>query len=370
MPEITTTVFIGIFYSFIVIQGIYWLYFLIGLLRTKEITIDSDVEKISVIVAAQDELENLKRLIPALLAQKHPQFEIIIVNDRSDDGTLEFLLEQEKLHTHLRALHVHDRPEHITGKKYALTLGIKAAKYNNILLTDADCYPTSTSWISKMGAGFRNADFVLGFSQYTWKKGFLNKFIRFETLLTGVQYIGAAGNKMPYMGVGRNLGYKKDLFLAHKGYHGFQELIGGDDDLFVNRYAKGRFTTAIIGPEALTESDPKTTWSSYFKQKHRHLRIGKHYSLGSKLAIGFFNLSWILAWLLAAAGLFAGLPISFVVGGLVLREIFMLTCMILGTKRFGITYHWLGVMLLDLIYPFYYIFTGTKALFVKTVSWE
>lgn len=370
MPQNLTVILTYAFYLLAGIQMLYWLYFLVGLVRIKTGQSSHNDLGISVVVAAQNEIHNLRALVPRVLKQDHQNFELIVVNDRSEDGTFDFLIDLEKKEDKLRVLHIHDRPEHINGKKYALTLGIKAAKHNNILLTDADCLPVSDQWIATMASGYEASTFVLGFSSYTKLKGFLNYFIRFETLLTGIQYLASAINGRPYMGVGRNLGYKKALFLEKKGFLGFQEVIGGDDDLFVNRYASSTSTEVITGEEALILSTPKTTWKSFLRQKHRHLNVGKHYRLGSKFKIGLFNLSWIFYFLVLPAT-FLNTDNLVIAGGLAGgRLLVMLAVFFLGTKRFGITFGWLGIVLLDLIYPIYYIFVGTRAALVKTTFWE
>jgi glycosyltransferase involved in cell wall biosynthesis len=354
------------------LQLIYWLFFLMGILRlkvTREVK-DDNLPGISIIVAARNELGHLKELVPALMEQTHPEFEVIIVNDRSTDGTNEFLIDVEKKYANLKALRIQELPDHISGKKYALTLGIKAASYKQVLLTDADCLPFSSSWASLMASGFaKGADIVIGFSNYLKLPGLLNYFIRFETLLTGIEYLSSAANKLPYMGVGRNLAYKKDLFLENKGFFGYQELIGGDDDLFVNKHATARNTNLIISDLAMIISKPQRSLASYWQQKIRHLHIGKNYSLKTKIALAIFNLSWIFTWILGLWCIIGGVEIQLVLYSLLLREIILFTTVLLATKKFGIAFEMGGVVLIDLLFPFYYTFVGAKALFVKTVSW-
>jgi glycosyltransferase involved in cell wall biosynthesis len=352
-------------------QVSYWLFFLIGLLRLKKFTPDNDSSiGISIIVAARNELNQLRALIPALVNQDYQNFEVIIVNDRSDDGTLEFLRSEATKHTRLKGVDVHDLPDHITGKKYALTLGIKAAQYNHLIFTDADCLPKSSKWIAQMANGYaRGGDFILGFSGYTKLKGFLNYFIRFETLLTGIEYLGSAANKMPYMGIGRNMGYKRDVFLENKGFLGMQSIIGGDDDLFVNKYAKGKFTQVVVGEEALVQTDPKLTWRDYLSQKHRHMSVGKQYSTKSKLALGMFNISWFLFYAVGIMTLLYDISPIYTGGTALLRMILVIITFGVATKKFETTFQYAGVILVDFVYPIYYIFVALKALFVKRISW-
>ena len=364
-----------LFYLFLTVAGLqllYWLFYFIGLLRLKIYKPDSpeSLPGISIIVAARNEIDNLKKLVPLLMAQDHPQYEVIIVNDRSEDGTIEYLNRVENKYPNLKTTNINELPRHISGKKYAITLGVKAAKYSQVLLTDADCLPFSSSWASYIANGFDNgSDIILGFSNYLRLPGFLNYFIRFETLLTGIEYLGAAANKLPYMGVGRNLAYKKDLFMENKGFFGYQELIGGDDDLFVNKHATARNTIAVGGDHSRTESKPQTSWASWWLQKSRHLYIGKFYSFKSKFMLAIFNISWIFTWILGIWCILAGFNMYWVIYGLLLRELFLLSTFILATKKLGIAFEIGGVIFLDLIFVIYYVLAGTKALFVKTISW-
>lgn len=255
-------------------------------------------ESVSVIVCAWNELENLKSLIPLLNNQVYPIFEIIIVDDRSLDGTFDYLSTQCFEYQNIRFLRIEKTPYHLSSKKYALTLAIKSAKYNNILLTDADCRPQSNNWITGMTACLTpDKEIVLGFSPYFKKKGFLNNFIRYETFNTAVQYISFAITGMPYMGVGRNLMYRKSLFLENKGFAKHTNIIGGDDDLFMNDVANEQNTAVCLNPETFMYSFPKTTWQTWYRQKIRHLSVSKHYKLQHKLNLGGLAISQILTWL-------------------------------------------------------------------------
>ena len=170
------------------IQLAYLFIFLIAFKRKHSPPASSDVP-VSVVVCAHDEAENLRELVPQLLSQDYPQFEVIVVNDRSNDSTFDYLLQETKRDPRLRMVNVKETPQRVNGKKYGITLGIKAAAHEWILLTDADCRPNGPHWIRTMSRQFDdNTQFVLGFSPYARKSGFLNLFIRFETILTAIQY--------------------------------------------------------------------------------------------------------------------------------------------------------------------------------------
>jgi hypothetical protein len=192
----------------------------------------------------------------------------------------------------------------IAGKKFPLSIGIKEAKHEIVLLTDADCVPASDQWIFRMQEAFTNGtEVVLGYGAYHKLPGFLNKAIRFETFHTALQYFGYALAGNPYMGVGRNLAYRKDLFFRNKGFSSINHIPSGDDDLFINRVATSSNTSVVIDPQAFTLSMPKQTWKDWRKQKTRHYTTGKFYKTGHKFLLGIYTLSHVLFYPLLAASM-------------------------------------------------------------------
>jgi glycosyltransferase involved in cell wall biosynthesis len=352
------------------IQILYFIFLLFSF-RKKNLTTSIEQRPVSVIVCAHDEEENLRELIPLLLQQDYPQFEVIIVEDRCNDGTFDYLLQATKEHARLKMVRVTHKPEHINGKKFALTLGIKAARYEWVLLTDADCRPASNQWISQIASKFEEpVKIVLGYSPYMKAPGLLNAFIRFESFLTGIQFIGMALSGKPYMGVGRNLAYRKEIFLANKGFNTHLGVTGGDDDLFVNQHATRENTSVSIGPDALMFSKPKINWTEFFHQKFRHLAVGKLYKFSDKVLLGIFSLTWLLTWFLVLPSLFF-LPLTKVLLGLlVIREALLIVVMYVGPKKLGATFEAWKTPLLDFMYAFYYLVTGAKALIAKKVKWK
>jgi glycosyltransferase involved in cell wall biosynthesis len=251
-----------------------------------------------VIVCAWNELENLKELLPQLNNQDYKTFEVIIVDDRSWDGTYDYLLTECVEYQKVRFLRIKETPDHLSSKKYALTLGIKSAKYDMVLLTDADCRPQSNHWIKEMAACMTSEkEIVLGFSPYFKAKGFLNNLIRYETFITALQYFSFALVGVPYMGVGRNLMYRKSLFLKNRGFARHTNIVGGDDDLFMNDVATAENTAICMNPNAFMYSVPKTTWQTWYRQKTRHLSVSKHYKLQNKTLLGGLASTQILTWL-------------------------------------------------------------------------
>lgn len=253
---------------------------------------------VSLIVCARNELENLQKNLPKWLSQEYPHLEVIVVNDRSWDDSRFYLEEQAAAHSNLKIVTVPDNDNYWTGKKLALTLGIKAATHDILLLTDADCAPASKYWVQHMVQGYTgpNTEIVLGYGRYQKNKGLLNLLIRMETLQTAWQYLTAAWAGWPFMGVGRNLSYRKELFFRNKGFYKHMHIASGDDDLFINEVATRRNTQVVINPEAVTVSIPKKTWSEYIYQRRRHFSTSSHYRMGSKLFLSVYQASRLIIW--------------------------------------------------------------------------
>ena len=256
---------------------------------------------ISVIVCAKNEEENVANFIPILAEQNYPDFEIVLIDDASSDGTLGVFEEFEKQYPNIRLVKVENNEAFWGNKKYALTLGIKAAKKEYLLFTDADCYPTSKDWITAMSSQFTmQKTIVLGYGKYEKiANSFLNKIIRFETLLTAIQYFSWAKAGHPYMGVGRNMGYKKEEFFNVNGFIEHIQVRSGDDDLFINQAANAKNVTIAYTPESFTLSKPKTTFKEFFTQKRRHVATANYYKPFDKLQLGLFYCSQLLFILLA-----------------------------------------------------------------------
>ena len=337
---------------------------------------------VSIVVCARNEIDNLRELLPLLNAQQYPDFEVLVMDDRSTDGTGPFL-ENDIAHLdRVRFIYIDKEYEHITPKKYALTIALKKVKYPTVLLTDADCRPASDGWLAGMAATLANKEKAigLGFSPYEHRPGFLNQLIRFETLFTAVQYFSLALAGRPYMGVGRNLAYRTSLFFANQGFYRHKNIVGGDDDLFVNEVATGKNTGICLDPDTFTWSKPKETWPEWQLQKQRHLNVGKYYKAGNKLRLGLLTGSHVLTWVLtlvvglvvlvAAIAGYSFTPTEWLlllVGVAAFTVRLLLFWGIVGRISFRLahTVHWATMPYMDAVLAGYYGLAGLKVLFTK-----
>jgi len=296
----------GLFGTVTFIQLLYYWFFFrrVAFFVQKEKT-TSQQHPVSVIVCARDEAGNLAHNLPGVLVQTYPTtHEVIVVNDNSEDETKYLLEELRKTFKHLQMVNLNYEAKLIPGKKYPLSIGIKEARHEVVLLTDADCMPATEFWLQKMQDGYSaGIEIVLGYGSYNKRPGLLNKLIRFETFHTALQYLSYALAGTPYMGVGRNLSYTKKLFFQNKGFSSLNHVTGGDDDLFINMVATKQNTNVVIDPDAVTLSEPKKTWSDWIRQKTRHYTTGKYYKPKHRFLLGLYAITHFLFYPLFAVSL-------------------------------------------------------------------
>jgi glycosyltransferase involved in cell wall biosynthesis len=252
-------------------------------------------QPVSVVICARNEYRNLAANLPLILQQDYPNFEVVVVNDNSDDESNYLLKDFELEFKNLKIVTISQTLNFFSGKKFPLSIGIKSAKHELLLLTDADCKPRSSQWLRQMQRNFTSGtEIVLGYGAYETAPGLLNKIIRFDTLHIAMQYFSLALARIPYMGVGRNLAYRKSLFYKNNGFISHYRIPSGDDDLFVNKAANSRNTRIEIAQGSHTLSQAKTNFSAWVRQKRRHFSSSKYYKPGHKFVLGLYLLSQIL----------------------------------------------------------------------------
>ncbi len=332
------------------IQLFYYLFFYLRIRFYKEKpTIIKEQFPVSVIICAKNEGKYLKEFLPGILTQDYPNYEVIVVNDGSNDDTEDILKIYKSEYSKLYVTTIPSTGKLKHSKKLAVSIGLKAAKNDWVLLIDADCQTFSKNWISKMQEKFEeNADFVLGYGGYMGNKGFLNKMIRFDTLFIALQYFTFAMAKLPYMGVGRNLAYRKAIFFNNKGFFRHLHLASGDDDLFVNDNATSKNVRIKLDPDSFTSSVPEKDFKSWLYQKKRHLTTGKYYRFKHKVVLGFEIISRILLFISFIAGMFFPNIIIILIIGFFIRYLIQLIIFYFASKRLKES----GIFYLGIIFDF------------------
>jgi glycosyltransferase involved in cell wall biosynthesis len=292
-------------------QLYYYLFVYARLLSYQKNHQKTELEPVSVIICARNESDNLRVNLPLVLNQFYPDFQVVVVDDGSEDNTQEILGALQQQYKNLYFTHIEHTHPYPHSKKLAQTVGIKAATHEQLLFIDADCKPVSPNWIRQMQRNFLfKTDIILGYGGYETHKGLLNRIIRTDTVHIAMQYLSYAIKGKAYMGVGRNLGYRRTLFFDHKGFSSHLHLQSGDDDLFVNEVSRPDNTAIEIHPDSFTRSEPESTLKHWLRQKRRHLTTGYHYKKRDRNRIAtevitrqFF---YVVAVLLLAMGQLTG----------------------------------------------------------------
>lgn len=369
---ITLLVIIGV--AFIHQIYFYLRYLRLGGKVTSQTDSDVQLPAVSVIVCAHNEYDNLQDYLSVLLEQDYPCYEVIVVDDCSEDGS-DLLLERwSRQYGNLYHTFVPRGARVLSNKKLALTIGIKAAHHDYLLLTDADCRPESKFWIREMMQGFANqqTEVVLGFSPYFEKSDLLNHLIGYDTLFNGLQYMGMARAGKPYMGVGRNLAYKRETFFSVGGFKGLLGNRAGDDDLFVNRIANAANTVVVNNPNSIVWSVPKTTWREWFHQKRRHLSVSPQYRTQSKIQVTLEPLSRGIFYSCVLASAIVGSIelISIALALFLLRLLVQLIIINISARRLNMRRYGLGLIAYDVFLPLITLYIMlTQPLQKKPLYW-
>jgi cellulose synthase/poly-beta-1,6-N-acetylglucosamine synthase-like glycosyltransferase len=319
---------------------------------------------VSVILCAHNESYNLSQYLQALLCQDYPMYEVIVVDDGSEDSTREIV---ESYCTQDPRLHMTFVPGEArvgSTKKLALTLGAKAAQYDYLLLTDADCVPESKYWIREMMEGFEDVqsdkvqstkDIVLGFSPYIETEGHVNRLVRYDTLFNGLHYLGAALCGHPYMGVGRNLAYRKSLFFESGGFTHMMTSKAGDDDLFVNHVATKQNTAVVLSRKSYMWSVPKRTFKEWWQQKRRHISVSPAYKESTKFRLALEPLTRGLFYALVifiAVSYQLSVVSLIAVGAFLIRWIMQTIMINVSARRMGLRrFSMFSVLWFDIVLP-------------------
>jgi len=364
-----------LFYAFVAIVAIQLIYYGIIFGKFSSSKPQKHSKKnidVSVIICAKNEAKNLKENLLFFIEQDYKTFELVLINDNSTDNTLEVMETFKAKYDNIKIVDVKPVEKFWGNKKYALTLGIKAATHDFLLFTDADCKPLSKSWISHMSANFSNEkSIILGYGAYKKIKGsLLNLLIRFETFMTAVQYFSYAKIGIPYMGVGRNLAYKKELFFQANGFMEHMDKMSGDDDLFVNQMATKTNVALCFSEASFTESKPKTTFKSWVLQKRRHVSSSIYYKTSHKILLALFYISQVLFWLLATVLLIFLFRWEIIIGLVALRFITQYVNLYLSSKKLNETGLLIYIPFLEILLIVFHFFIFIKNLSSKPHHWK
>lgn len=279
-------IIIGVYLLSFIIQIIFYLYLFRRPYRyvskcnngTNKQLSEAKYPGISIVITAKNEAENLSNNLPLILEQDYPNYQIVVVNNGSTDNTENVLNElRNKYSSKIYTTYIPVDSEAVNDKKLALTIGIKAAKHEILLFTEADTKPLTNKWVKEYAQEFiKGYDVVLGGCQLRVNKGFYKKLILFGNLMFGIKYLSMALIKKPFMGIERNMAYRKSLFFENKGYSSILNIEYGEDNLFINRVATNLNTSVLVSPDSMVESNVVDSLSTWRTIKGKYLITKPH----------------------------------------------------------------------------------------------
>ncbi len=357
-----------VFYSLIIsfaIELFYIIFFYLRFLLKKFPKTKGANLPVSVIIAAKNEAENLRKFLPSILEQNYDNYEVIVVNDASSDDTEIILAELKQKYKHLYFTNIPENQQFKHGKKLALSIGIKAAKNEFLIFTDADCKPLSKNWIKSIVANFdEQTIFVIGYGGYFAQKGLLNKLIRSDTVQIAITYFSFANAGIPYMGVGRNMAYRKSFFNKVQGFKDHWNLLSGSDDLFINKYANAKNLKIEISPESLVKSIPKNKFKNFVNQKIRHFSTAPYYKFKHKLLLGIELLMRIIFFTTVITSFFIPKITLWAIILFIIRFILLIWVYTAANKRFQEK----NILIMEIFYDFFQLFFNLYIYIKKSLS--
>jgi glycosyltransferase involved in cell wall biosynthesis len=283
------------------------------------------IPSVSVVMCVKDDAYNLEKKLPIILEQEYPNFEVVVVNDASKDETEYVLRVLQEIYPKLNVVNLYNNVNGFLGKKYPLSLGIKSAKNEIILLTESDTMPLNYNWITTMVKGFKQKkDIVLGFTNFEQKPTFLNTLMHYENLTSAMNYLGNAMLNNPFMGQGRNMAYKREFFFETGGFISQYNISVGEDDLFINKNANSKNTSVIINKESINLASPKEKREEWVIQKKKHFKSMYHFKLKDKIISTLMPFATLLIYVLVALSIVFQFPWQYAILPLVLKYTFQI----------------------------------------------
>ncbi len=322
----------------------------------------------SVIISARNEEENLEAFLPEVLSQDYPDYQVVVVNDGSEDETDMALARLKAKYPHLYYTRIAPDKKFYHGKKLPLSIGVKAASHDILVLTDADCRPASDQWLKQMVSAIRpeGKELVVGIGNYKKEKGLTNLWLRYDTFTIAIQYLGFAISGKPYMATGRNMAYTKQLFQKTQGFKNHIYIASGDDDLFVQEAATRTNTNVCISPDAHAISLAPPRFKKWKEQKQRHLTTAPHYKTSIKASLLMEPLTRELFWTLTIFLIFFSNFALLVLSFSLLLFLFKVVIWKKASDKTGMGKIFWGLLLFDIIQPIIIAFsyfgnlTGSK----------
>ena len=318
--------------------------------KKKEESKQTALPPVSVVMTAHNDADKLRANLLYVLEQDYPTFEVVVVDYRSSDDSKYVLQMLSQTYNHLKVVHLDANPNGFQGLKYPFSMGVKSAQYDLLLLTETDCVPkdvTNFCWIREMVAGYvgKQTEMVLGYCGIQPRRSPINWLQQYDNLDYSVEYLGAAIHRRPFTGCGRNLSYRRSLFMKSGGFIYHYHIPDGADDMFVCQNATRRNTSVVLSDGAFTTVEPQRSLRAWHSYRRHRAATHRYYGLGLRLNRLMRPLGVLLFYLSAALLLVGGnFPWQVLAGVVLIKLIWQIVATAQATERLDIkpVVYWLS----------------------------
>lgn len=331
---------------------------------------DVTFPSVSVIVYSEDDAENLEILLPQILEQEYNgQFEVIVVNDGAVSSTKDVIARLERIYPNLYMTFTPLESRSLSRKKLAVTLGIKAARYEIVVLTMGNSRIESKTWLSSMCRHFLSGkEVVIGYATPRFPYDAPNPWKRlhsFDEVRTAIEYLSWAIAGHPFRGTCGNLAYRRSVFFKNKGFSRALHLKYGDDDVFINEVSNGHNTAVELSTASIVEILEPRPQTAHRNSKLRYGYTAKSLHTFARLFFGSCSLAWWLLLCSAVTLSIIGLPsllpliiacVIWLAVAVTIMFTWRRTSFAIGSRRLLLTVPWF--MTFEPIYNIYYRIKG------------
>ena len=242
---------------------------------------------VSIVMVAKDAAGVLLRTLPKFLNQQYDNFEVVVVDDNSQDDTRLLVVEYQQQYRNLKLVELDTAVTTIRGEKFAISMGVRCATHPYLVITDPEYAPTSTHWLEKMAGNFENdRQIVLGYSTFEKKRSPFNRLLHFDNLVGAMQYFSLAQIHSTYRGDIKNLGITQQIFTQQRGFASHNHIRYGEEDIFISRAADRSNTAIEFSPDAVTVLQRNVRFNKWLDHK-QGLYYTRHFnSLKNRLLLG------------------------------------------------------------------------------------
>ena len=353
--DLLSVVLLAVFAGCALVQCIYYLGVFLPLLLARyrqhtSLPASGGTPPVSVIVCAHNDAERLSLLLPALLGQDYPEFEVVVVDNGSKDDTSSLLRMMEQQYEHLRFSEIGGEPAFVNTTYFAETIGIKSARYDLLVFTDASCRPTGPGWLASMQRAFsRKTDFVLGNCFVSRRPGMLNRLIRYDRFFHLVMGFGLSRMVRPHLGFGGNIAFRKQVFFEHSGFVRVAHMPVGNTPVYLSEAARRTDTTVMLQPESYMEEEPADTWKGWSLADGKHQRAFRCHPFVIRLLYALELLSRLLFYVTCAWLMLRGVMVPYVAGVLLGRFAVQMAVLVPLMTGLGFRRLWWTIPLYDTV---------------------